>query len=359
MPQRHGVICSEKGSRQWAIGNGNASCAEFTMTNSKIQTLAHKDLLSIAALSRAEIEMLFASAAKLKANPKNYLQALEGKAIVLLFEKDSLRTLVSFEVGMSKLGGRAVYLDHRQNRIGQREPIQDYAKNLERWVEAIVARTYSHATIEELARHSRVPVINALSDIEHPCQALADLFTLHERFASFEQVKLAYIGDGNNVCNSLMLCAAKLGVRMKVITPCDYAPNAAIVKQAQAIAAKSGAELTLSTDIKDAAGCNAIYTDTWTSMGQEGESAKRVKAFAGYQVTSSVMKNATGDAVFMHCLPAHRGEEVAAEVIDSEQSIIYDQAENRMHVQDAILLHLLGSTSNKTQTVLKRKTIVV
>lgn len=334
------------------------------MTNAQIQPLAHKDLISIASLTRAEIEMLFASAAKLKANPRNYLQALEGKAIVLLFEKDSLRTLVSFEVGMAKLGGKAVYLDHRQARIGQREPIKDYAKNLERWVEAIVARTYSHDTIEELAKNARVPVINALSDVEHPCQALADFFTLNERFGSFDQVKLAYIGDGNNVCHSLMLCAAKLGVQMNVITPKGYEPKSAIVDQARIFASESGGSISLSTDIKDAAGgaggrCNAIYTDTWTSMGQEAESAKRVKAFAGYQVTPAVMKAAARDAVFMHCLPAHRGEEVAAEVIDSEQSIVYDQAENRMHAQDAILLHLLGASANRTQTVQRRKTIVV
>jgi ornithine carbamoyltransferase len=326
-----------------------------------IQPLTHKDLLSIATLTRAEIEMLFASAAKLKANPRQYLQSLEGKAIVLLFEKDSLRTLVSFEVGMAKLGGKAVYLDHRQARIGQREPIKDYAKNLERWVEAIVARTYSHSTIEELAKHARVPVINALSDVEHPCQALADFFTLHERFGSFDQVKLAYIGDGNNVCHSLMLCAAKLGVEMKVITPPheEYSPKPNIVKQAQTIARESGGEILLSTDIKDVEGCNAIYTDTWTSMGQEAESAKRVKAFAAYQVTSEVMRRALPGTVFMHCLPAHRGEEVATEVIDSEQSIVYDQAENRMHVQDAILLHLLGAQKEVSLKSSRRGTVVV
>jgi ornithine carbamoyltransferase len=329
------------------------------MTTTHIQPLAHKDLLSIATLSRAEIEMLFASAAKLKANPKNHLQSLEGKAIVLLFEKDSLRTLVSFEVGMAKLGGKAVYLDHRQARIGQREPIKDYAKNLERWVEAIVARTYSHATIEELAKHARVPVINALSDVEHPCQALADLFTLQERFGSFDQVKLAYIGDGNNVCHSLMLCAAKLGVAMAVITPKGYEPKLDVVTQAQLIARESGSSISITTDMKNAAGCNAIYTDTWTSMGQEAESAKRVKAFAGYQVTPAVMKAAARNAVFMHCLPAHRGEEVAAEVIDSEQSIVYDQAENRMHAQDAILLHLLGSQKEVSLKPNKRRTVVV
>src|SRR5687767_977691 len=191
----------------------------MTKVDSPHMALMHKDLISIAQLSRAEIEMLFGTAAAIKASPKKFLHALEGKAIVLLFEKDSLRTLVSFEVGMAKLGGHAVYLDHRTARIGQREPIRDYAKNLERWVDAIVARTYEHSTIQALARDASVPVINALSNLEHPCQALADFFTLSEHFGGLESVRLAYIGDGNNVCHSLLLGAAILGVQMTVITP--------------------------------------------------------------------------------------------------------------------------------------------
>jgi ornithine carbamoyltransferase len=313
-----------------------------TMPSSAAKRLLKSDdLLSVAQLSRAEIEALFATAAKLKVEPQKFLHALEGKAIVLLFEKDSLRTLVSFEVGMAKLGGKAVYLDHRTSRIGQREPIRDYAKNLERWVDAIVARTYEHSTIEALAADAVVPVINALSDIEHPCQALADCFTLLEHFGSLDSLKLAFIGDGNNVCHSLMLCAATLGVNMSVITPRGFEPARTITDQARLIAKSSGGKLVVTNDLKAVGGHDAVYTDTWTSMGQEGEAEKRTKAFAGYQVTESVMRAASPKAVFMHCLPAHRGQEVAADVIDSSRSIVYDQAENRMHVQNAILLHLL------------------
>src|SRR5262245_48057276 len=219
-------------------------------SNTKARPLIHKDLLSIGQLSRAQIESLFSAAARLKSNPRSCMTALEGQVIVLLFEKDSLRTLVSFEAGMAKLGGKAVYLDHRTNRIGQREPVRDYAKNLERWVQAIVARTYEHDTIESLAAEARVPVINALSNLEHPCQALADYFTLFERFGELDGLKLAYIGDGNNVCHSLLLGAAILGVHLTIITPPAYQPLKAIVEQAMAIAKSSGARIVLSNEVK-------------------------------------------------------------------------------------------------------------
>jgi ornithine carbamoyltransferase len=312
------------------------------------EPLMHKDLLTLAQSSRSEIEQLFTTAAALKAAPQHFLHALEGKVIVLLFEKDSLRTLVSFEAGMAKLGGRAIYLDHRTNRIGTREPIRDYARNLERWTDAIVARTYSHTTIEELAQHASIPVINALSDLYHPCQALADYFTLFERFGSLKGLRVAYMGDGNNVCHSLMMGAAHLGATMTVITPPQYEPAAEVIATAQNIAKVSGASIATTNDPAAAANHQAVYTDTWVSMGQEHEADQRAKTFAKYQVTRDVMKAAGAHAVFMHCLPAHRGQEVTAEVIDSHASVIYDQAENRMHAQNALLLHLLGSSSTHT-----------
>ncbi|MCI0364820.1 MAG: ornithine carbamoyltransferase [Phycisphaerales bacterium] len=311
--------------------------------------LAHKDLLSLAQLTSDEVQALFQTAGEFKRNPREFLHALEGQTIVLLFEKDSLRTLVSFEVGMAKLGGRAVYLDHRTNRIGQREPIRDYAKNLERWTEAIVARTYEHSTIESLAKDAKIPVINALSNLYHPCQGLADYFTLQERFGSLDGLKLAYIGDGNNVCHSLMIGAAKLGLTLTVIAPKSHQALKKVIDQAQVFANDSGAKITISDDPAVVSGHDAVYTDTWTSMGQEDQAAERVKVFQKYQVTDKLMRSAGPDAVFMHCLPAHRGEEVAADVIDSPRSIVYDQAENRMHVQNALLLHLLGSKSASTK----------
>jgi ornithine carbamoyltransferase len=316
-----------------------------------INPLAATDLISLSQLSAAEIQRLFATALDLKKRPRAYFHALEGQTIVLLFEKDSLRTLVSFEVGMAKLGGRAVYLDHRTCRIGQREPIRDYARNLERWTDAIVARTYEHSTIEALAANSSAPVINALSNIEHPCQALADYLTLLERFRSLDGLKISYIGDGNNVCHSLMIGAAILGLSMTVITPDGFEPSAQIASQAQAIAKDSGATITTSNNPDDVAGHDAVYTDTWVSMGQEAETAARLKAFEKYQVTNDVMNAAGSEAVFMHCLPAHRGQEVAAEVIDGPRSVVYDQAENRMHAQNALLLHLLvGANATQSKT---------
>jgi ornithine carbamoyltransferase len=313
------------------------------MERPAVKPLMNKDMLSVAQLSRPELETIFATAARIKANPREFMHSLEGQVIVLLFEKDSLRTLVSFEAGMARLGGRAVYLDHRVNRIGQREPIRDYARNLERWVRAIVARTYEHSTVAELAAESRAPVINALSDLEHPCQALADYFTLLEKFGELDGLSVAYVGDGNNVCHSLMLGAAILGVRLTVITPPGFAPRQTIIDQTRALAQASGAAVAISNDPKAVVNHQAVYTDTWTSMGQESESARREQAFANFQVTEALMDLAGRDAVFMHCLPAHRGQEVAAGVIDGPRSIVYDQAENRMHAQNAVLLHMLGA----------------
>lgn len=304
--------------------------------------LTHKDLLSIAQLSPVEIQMLFATAADIKANPMAVRHAMEGKTIVLLFEKESLRTLATFEIGMARLGGQALYFDHKSIRIGEREPIRDYAKNLERWTDAIVARTYEHSTIETLAHHANVSVINALSNLSHPCQALADYFTLLEHFGTLAELRIAYVGDGNNVCHSLLLGAAKLGLHITIISPKGFEPLDAYVAQAQHIAIATGATIDVTNDLDAVKDHHAVYTDTWISMGHESETATRLKIFQPYQVTEQVMQQAGPDAVFMHCLPAHRGQEVAAEVIDSTRSVVYDQAENRMHAQNALLLHLLG-----------------
>jgi ornithine carbamoyltransferase len=310
--------------------------------------LSSKDLLSIAQLSRGEIEMLFATAAAFKRRPAAFCRALEGRTITMLFEKESLRTLVTFEIGVARLGGMAVYLDHRLSRIGEREDIRDYAKNLERWTDAIIARTYEHSTLETLAREARVPVINALSNLSHPCQGLADYFTLAERFATLTGLRLAYVGDGNNnVCHSLLLGAAKLGLSMTVICPRGYEPAASVQALARAAAAESGACIAITADTGAVASHHAVYTDTWVSMGQECDAERRRRDFPPYQVTAELMNAAGLGAVFMHCLPAHRGEEVAAEVIDSPRSIVFDQAENRLHVQNAILLHTIGGLAGE------------
>ncbi len=315
----------------------------MTTAMSHIPALRTHDLLSIADLSRAEIESLFDTARAGKADPSTFAGALAGKAIVLLFEKESLRTKVSFEIGIARLGGTAIYHDHRDARIGERESVSDYAKNLERWCDCIVARVYGHNVLEELSAASRVPIVNALSDHEHPCQALADLFTLSERFDTLKGLRIAYIGDGNNVCQSLMLACATVGASCTAICPTGLGPDESVVKQASAIAERSGAKIRVSADLNAVEGHDAVYTDTWVSMGYEAEAARRHVALARYQVTPEIMDLAGPDALFMHCLPAHRGFEVAPEVIDSPRSIVFDQAENRLHVQNAVLLHLLGA----------------
>jgi len=273
------------------------------------------------------------------AAPAKFARALSGKYICLLFEKPSLRTRLTFELAIKQLGGDSVVTE---GPVDGREPLKDVARNLERWVQGIVARTYSQATIEELASWSSAPVINALSDLYHPCQALADVFTLRERFGELRGLKLAFVGDGNNVAHSLMLSAVRLGVDFAISTPQGYAPNAEIVAQAEGLAAVSGARLQVTNDpAKAVAGASAVYTDVWTSMGKEKESVKRRKQFAAHQVNGDLMALARHDAVFMHCLPAKRGEEVTDEVIESGQSIVFDQAENRLHAQKALLLMML------------------
>ena len=318
-------------------------------------SLKNSDLLTLSTLDASQIEELFLTAATTKRDITPFRRALDGKTIILLFEKPSLRTRVTFEVGPGKMGAKTIFFDHSKERVGAREAVKDYGRNLERWVDAIVARVFSQDVLEELAAHCNVPVINALSDSFHPCQALADYFTLCEKvagkggikagLAKLRGFKLAYVGDGNNVCASLMHGAAKLGVHLTIICPKGYQPEQPVLDEARAIAAQTGGTITVSHDpaaVKDA---QAVYTDTWVSMGDEAEKVKRMGAFAKFRVDEKLMETAANggpDPFFMHCLPAHRGAEVTDAVIDAPTSIVYDQAENRMHVQNALLLHMLG-----------------
>ena len=302
-----------------------------------------RDLLTGTEWSSSTVRDLLALSADVKSRPSKFVRALAGRYIAMIFEKPSLRTRTTFDVGMQSLGGGAVFLDHEHTRLGERESIRDVAKNLERWVHGIVARTFAQSSIDELAEHASIPVINALSDFYHPCQAYTDFFTLEERFGSSRGLTLAYVGDGNNVCHSLLLAAARVGAHVRVATPAKYEPAADVVSEARVLAKDTGSKIELFHSAEEAvSGAQAIYTDTWASMGQESEAAERAKIFAAFQVNDELMSIAAPDAVFMHCLPAHRGQEVTSAVIDSPRSIIYDQAENRLHVQKAILLMLLS-----------------
>ena len=306
-------------------------------------TLATAHFLDDADISVEELKALLGLAAAVKRTPADYSRALAGRSIALLFEKPSLRTRMTFELAALELGAGAVFQDHRGERIGEREPARDIARNLDRWFDAIVARTFSHETLRELARWSSSPVVNALSGSSHPCQALADFQTIGERFGAFEGLKIAYVGDGNNVAHSLMLCAARLGVSFAFSGPKGYEPRPETVRRAEEFAAVSGAAVEIEPDAKAAArGAAVVYTDTWTSMGWEQETQQRRIAFADYQVSETLMAAARPDAVFMHCLPALRGEEVSDAVIESAQSAVFDQAENRLHSQKALLLMLLA-----------------
>jgi ornithine carbamoyltransferase len=313
------------------------------------ESLLGSDLLSVETLRPDRIARLFDLAAAVKADFRPYGESLKHRTAILIFEKPSLRTKVTFEVGIHKLGGTPIYMDQSASKLGERESIRDYAKNLERWVDCIVARVYSHKALEELAEHARVPVINALSDRFHPCQALADLFTLREKLGTLHGARLAFVGDGNNVCHSLMHAATLCGVHTTVVTPKGYAPAADVVEESQRFAAASGVTLTVTSDVNAIEGHDAVYTDVWVSMGQADQAGKRRKAFYDYQVDADLMAIATRGrprpAMFMHCLPAQRGVEVTDEVIDAPSSVVYDQAENRMHVQNALLLNLLTPTA--------------
>jgi len=309
--------------------------------------LAGEDLCSVADLSSGEVRAILKLGHEVKRNPREYRHALDAKQMVLMFEKASLRTRLSFETGMNTMGGNAIFVDQTSSPLGEREAISDVARNVERWVDIIVLRTYAHDTITEMAANSRVPVVNALSDFEHPCQALADFMTLEEHFGTVAGMSFTYVGDGNNVCHSLMLTCAQLGANVTVATPRGYSPDIEIVTKAREIAQANGCEVNLTQDPQLAAtGADAVYTDVCVSMGYEHESTKRAPIFRPFQVNETLMQKAAGHAVFMHCLPARRNAEVTDTVLDGPQSIVFDQAENRMHAQKALLLLLLGGLAN-------------
>ena len=301
------------------------------------------DLVSTRDLGPQGVEAVLHLAELMKSRPSVFQRSLAGRQMVMFFEKPSLRTRLTFESGMTSLGGTAMFVDQSHGRLDARETLSDIAHNLERWVDVIVLRTFAHETIDQMAQYASVPVINALSDLEHPCQALADYFTLQERFGDLKNICLAYVGDGNNVAHSLLLTCACVGSSIRVATPKGYEPDAKIVAEARKIAKQTGAQIEMLTDPRAAVtGVDAVYTDAWASMGQEGEAELRAGIFPPYQVNAKLMAETAPHAVFMHCLPAHRGEEVTDEVMDSEQSVIFEQAENRLHVQKSILYLLLG-----------------
>jgi ornithine carbamoyltransferase len=272
--------------------------------------------------------------------------ALEGRTAALIFEKPSLRTRVTFEVGMTQLGGTAIYLSPADIALGKREAVKDVARNLARWLHALVVRTFAHHILEEMAAEAPIPVINALSDLLHPCQAVADVLTLREHFGTLRGLRLAFVGDGNNVALALAQAAAKTGMRFTIAAPRGYEPDAVIFRQVREEALATGAHILLVDDPADAAtDADAVYTDVWASMGQEAEADERKRIFAPFQVNRELMALARPDALFLHCLPAHRGEEVTDEVLDGPNSVVLDQAENRLHVAKAVLLALLASPS--------------
>ena len=305
----------------------------------QITRISAPDLTRDLDLLDDEVAKLLDCAREVKSAPGRYGQALAGKSIAIFFEKPSLRTRLTFELGIQQLGGIAV---SGEGTIGEREALKDVARNLDRWVNAIVARTFAQRTIEELALWSSVPVINALSDLYHPCQALADVFTMAERCGELRGLKLAFVGDGNNVAHSLMLTALRLGVNFSIATPAGYEPDPEVAASARRVAAVSGATLEIINSPEEAvAGAHAVYTDVWASMGHEAEVEQRRRDFAAYQVNETLFAQARSDAIFMHCLPAKRGEEVADAVIECSRSAVFDQAENRLHAQKALLLMML------------------
>ncbi|MFU8828918.1 MAG: ornithine carbamoyltransferase [Phycisphaerales bacterium] len=304
-----------------------------------------QDFLTIAPLSRDGLRDLIEVSALVKREPARFAGTLMGTSIALLFEKASLRTRAAFEVGIARLGGHAVYFDHSAGRLGERESVSDYAKNLERWFGLIVARTYLHSTIEELASASSVPVINALSDLSHPCQALADVLTLTEHLGGFDALagqKIVFVGDGNNVCCSLIRALALCACETVVIAPTEYLPRAGVIDEVTRSSTAHGGSFVATSDISMVQGARAVYTDVWASMGSEGSLAQRTEAFGAYQVNETMMELASPTALFMHCLPARRGQEVTDQVIDGPGSVVFDQAENRLHTQNALILRQLG-----------------
>jgi len=305
--------------------------------------LKGRDLLTIRDLSAGEVEGLLELAADIKKNAGAYKKALDGRTLAMIFQKPSLRTRVTFETGMTQLHGHAIYMSPSEVGLGQRESVADVARNLERWVDGIMARVFAHKIVEDLAHWARVPVINGLSDDFHPVQALSDLLTIKERVGALKGTKLAYVGDGNNVTHSLLFAAARTGMTLSVATPEGYAPRADVAAWAVEAGRETGATFDISHDVARAVkGAHFIYTDVWASMGQESEAEARKKVFVPYQVNAKVMKLAGTDPYFLHCLPAHRGDEVTDEVADAPRSLIFDQAENRLHMQKALLVSLMG-----------------
>lgn len=304
--------------------------------------MREKDFISIKDLTAGEIQNLLGLAARIKNDPSKFSSVLKGKTLALIFEKPSNRTYVSFQVGMYQLGGNSIYLGPEHIKLGVRESVHDIAKTLSRYADAIVLRTFAHQTVLDMAKFASIPVINGLSDLSHPCQALADIMTIKEKFSKFKGITLAYIGDGNNVCHSLIYACAKIGLNFKIATPKGYEPSLEIIKAAKALMNSQGARIELFHTPEDAAtDADVIYTDVWASMGQERETAKRKVIFKDFQINNQLVKLAKKNVLIMHCLPAHRGEEITCEAIDSKNSIVFDQAENRLHAQKAILVTLL------------------
>ena len=302
--------------------------------------MTDRDLVTIDDLDSTEVHAILDLAARIKKNPEAYGGALPRKSLAMLFEKPSLRTRVSFEAGMAQLGGHAIVIAGPEGTLGGRESLPDVARTLSGMVDGIMARTFSQQAIVDLARYATVPVINGLSDHLHPCQALADFFTIRERLGRLKGVKVAYIGDGNNVSHSLMYAAVRLGAHVSVATPRGYEPDAGVLTKAQEMGRAAGSRIEHGQDPQAAvAGADVVYTDTWASMGQESEHDARAALFRPFQVDAALMARAGRGALFMHCLPAHRGEEVTAEVIDSPQSVVFQQAANRLHLQKGLLVH--------------------
>ena len=300
-----------------------------------------RDFISLKDFSTSEIQNILNLARQLKHDPSQCRDDLAGKSFALIFQKPSNRTRVSFETGIFQLGGNTMYLGPDDINLGKREPVSDIARTMSRYIDGIVARLFSHQDVLDLAKYATVPIINGLTDLSHPCQALADMMTVEEHFGKLKDLKMVYIGDGNNVCNSLILACAKTGMDLAIATPRGYEPNIDYIKMGHESAKASGARLTLTHSVNEAVkGAHVIYTDTWISMGQEDETAKRLNDFEGFQVNEKLAKHAAKDYIFMHCLPAHRGQEVAEEIIDGPHSVIFDEAENRLHVQKAIMIFL-------------------
>jgi ornithine carbamoyltransferase len=301
-----------------------------------------KDFLSIHDLSPYQFSQIMDLTREIKEKPHRFRDRLKNKILAMIFEKPSLRTRMTFEAGMLQLGGEAIYLAPTDIQMGTRETTKDVGKNLERWVDAVMLRTFDHMTAVDLAQSCRIPVINALTDLLHPCQAMADFFTLKEKRGDLVHMRLAYVGDGNNVCHSLLLAAAKTGSKISVATPPGYEPDPDIINMAVKDGQETQFEIFITTDPHDAVrNADVVYTDVWASMGKESEKTERTEVFTPFQVNRELMAQAKPSALFMHCLPAHRGEEVSDDIMDSSQSIVFDQAENRLHVQKALMLLLI------------------